>query len=68
MRKALTVMLCLALASLFMVGCGTAEKTQQQDTPAGHPDEVKDTTRMDAADTMAADTAMAEEAEAADTE
>lgn len=41
----------LLAALLFMMslaGCGQSDK-REVDTPAGHPDELKDSTRLDAA-------------------
>lgn len=42
----------LSLAALLFIfvcaGCGESDK-REEDTPAGHPDELKDSTRLDAA-------------------
>jgi uncharacterized protein YceK len=43
-RATLLVML---VASLLLSGCGTKE--EEVDTPAGHPDELRDSTRLDPA-------------------
>jgi len=48
MRKLLTII--GLIVGLFLAGCGNeAPKKTKDDAPAGHPDELKDTTRLDPA-------------------
>jgi len=63
--------LLLTLVALFMIslliGCGQEAETPAEDSGAGQPEEVADTTRLDSADVGAetpVDTATATEAEA----
>ena len=57
MKRILVVCLCLLFALSLLVGCGQKKETEQN-TPAGQPEEMMDSTRMDsaAADTMPMDT------------
>jgi hypothetical protein len=49
MRKILLILgLCVACA---MLSCGGDSSSKKDDAPAGHPDELKDSTRLDAAPT-----------------
>lgn len=47
MRKFLLT-LCVALI-LFLSGCSNETAHKKDDAPAGHPDELKDSTRLDPA-------------------
>ena len=54
MKKLLAIVMCLALGTMFLVGCGKKEGTKTN-SAAGQPEEMADTTRMDSAmmnDTM----------------
>jgi len=57
MKRILVVCLCLLFVLSLLNGCGQ-KKEAEKDTPAGQPEEIMDSTRMDSAapDTMAMDT------------
>ncbi|MBN1213633.1 MAG: hypothetical protein JXA92_13760 [candidate division Zixibacteria bacterium] len=57
MKKILVICFCLLFVLSLLNGCGQ-KKEAEKDTPAGHPEEIMDSTRMDsaAADTLAMDT------------
>ena len=57
MKRILVICLCLLFVLSLLNGCGQ-KKEAEQDTPAGQPEEMMDSTRMDSAvpDTMAVDT------------
>ena len=61
MKRILTFCLCLLFVLSFLNGCGKKQETET-DTPAGQPEEIMDSTRMDSAapDTMAMDTLVPE--------
>jgi hypothetical protein len=57
MKRFLVICLCLLFVLSLLTGCGQKKETEQT-TPAGQPEEMMDSTRMDsaAADTMPMDT------------
>ena len=61
MKRILTVCLCLLFVLSFLNGCGKKQEAET-DTPAGQPEEIMDSTRMDSAapDTLAVDTTVPE--------
>ena len=56
MKKLLLLAFCLLFALSLITGCGQKKEGTEGQTGAGEPEEMMDTTRMDAADTMQADT------------
>lgn len=56
MKKLLLLAFCLLFALSLFAGCGQEKEGTEGKTAAGEPEEMMDTTRMDAADTMETDT------------
>ena len=56
MKKLLLLAFCILFAVSLIAGCGQEKEGTEGQTGAGEPEEMMDTTRMDAADTMQTDT------------
>jgi hypothetical protein len=49
MKKLILLALLLALAILILTGCDSGSKQKDRTNAAGHPEELQDSTRLDAA-------------------